>query len=264
MFSLVVVYEVDAEEMNMISVNGYGIKPTIFPDKTSQVWKLDKSVFNKKKYCVEWIFEYEAELIHIAQLVDLIRSFGHYEIYLKLTYLPYARQDKEITNESTFALRTFANLLNKISFKRVDIFDPHSHLSTELINHSHAIWPKEETFNSFKSVHADIVAYPDRGAIEKYEALIGLNCVYGEKVRDQITGNILHYKLHGDVKDKNVLIVDDICDGGATFVFLAKALKEAGAKSVHLYVSHGLFTKGLQVLKDAGIERIFTKEGEIK
>ena len=57
--------------------------------------------------------------------------------------------------------------------------------------------------------------------------------------------------------------MDDICDGGATFTLLGYALQAMGVTEIHLYVSHGLFTKGTQVLREAGIKRIFTKVGEI-
>jgi len=58
------------------------------------------------------------------------------------------------------------------------------------------------------------------------------------------------------------MIVDDICDGGATFILLAKELYAAGAKEVNLFVTHGIFSKGLIPLYEAGIKRIFTQDGE--
>lgn len=64
------------------------------------------------------------------------------------------------------------------------------------------------------------------------------------------------------LNDKNILIVDDICDGGATFMLLTKDLYKRGAKSINLFVTHGIFSKGLKPLKEAGINRIFTAKGE--
>jgi ribose-phosphate pyrophosphokinase len=51
------------------------------------------------------------------------------------------------------------------------------------------------------------------------------------------------------------LIVDDICDGGATFVALARKLREAGAIEVSLFVTHGIFSKGKDL---EGIDNIYT------
>lgn len=244
----------------MIKINGFEIKPTIFPDKTSQVWKIPTDVFEASFAKIEWDFESEAEIIHLAQLKDLTDSH-ELESLLIISYLPYARQDKFIANDATFALSSFAKLLNTMNFDRIVIQDPHSHRATDLIKCSAGRSP--DIYPALRACMADILCYPDKGAKEKYSRVFPEDFIYGEKVRDQLTGQIMDYSLFGDAKDKKVLIVDDICDGGATFIFLADALINAGAKEVNLFVSHGLFTKGIKILKSAGIVRIFTKNGEV-
>jgi len=82
-----------------------------------------------------------------------------------------------------------------------------------------------------------------------------------KKTRDQSTGHITDYKLSGEVEGKSVLIVDDICDGGMTFKLLAEELMEAGAVHINLYVTHGIFSKGLRTLFESGIEDVFTRKG---
>ena len=71
------------------------------------------------------------------------------------------------------------------------------------------------------------------------------------KFKDPVTGIVseigspdLNPEL---VKGKKCLIVDDICDGGGTFVGSAKLLIEAGADRVDLYVTHGIFSKGIPI-----------------
>ena len=56
-------------------------------------------------------------------------------------------------------------------------------------------------------------------------------------------------EVFGDVTGKSVLIADDICDGGRTFIELAKVLKERGAAHIHLHVTHGIFSKGKAVFE---------------
>jgi len=240
----------------MIRLESHKIAPTFFPDKTSQVWKIPQTLLNEHSATIYWDYENESELIHIAQLKDLLDQ-NEVKAVLEISYLPYARQDKEISNESTFALKTFSKILNCLQFDTVFISDPHSKTATDLIQNSVA------QYNALPNIKHDILCYPDKGAVLKYSVLYKTDYAYGEKVRDQLSGNILNYALFGNVKNKSVLIVDDICDGGATFIFLTKALLEAEAKEVNLFVSHGLFTKGIKILKDAGINRIFTKQGEI-
>lgn len=250
----------------MIYLNGKPIIPTIFPDKTSQVWNipgLDK--YGRDKIArVSWKFESEAEFMHLAQLKTLLDEYG-YTSYLTLPYLPYGRQDKYVINSNTFALTTFANLLNSLQFKSVTIQDPHSSETLRLIERSVDFYPNHMVKTAFTTTNSDLVCYPDRGAVTKYESIYNFPFTYGFKERD-FDGTITSYRLTQTavVKDKNVLIVDDICDGGATFVKLAKLLYDAGATSVSLMVTHGLFTKGLEPLFNAGIKHIYTSDGEVK
>lgn len=244
----------------MIYANGIKIIPTIFPDGTSQVWKLDKSIFERGYISITWEFESEAEIIHLLQLKRLIDCAGEaWCIELFIPYLPYARQDKQISNETTFALHVFTELLNV--FKRVTCFDIHS--EHDWIK---SISPKKEVLKAVIDSGSKVLVYPDVGALNKYFELFKefMDSIHAEKVRNQSTGEIEGMTLHGEVKGLKCLIVDDICDGGMTFIKLANLLFENGAAEVNLYVSHGLFTKGIQVLKDAGINQIYTRKGKVQ
>jgi ribose-phosphate pyrophosphokinase len=249
----------------MLLVNDIEIKPTVFPDKTSQVWKLDDKVFeNGRKTVITWRFENEGEFLVLAQLFDLLNKKG-LKIDLCMPYLPYGRQDKEVSNTTTGALWTFSRVLNTLYFQHIYITDPHNvALTKSLFPHTTINYPKHMIARALELVKADIICYPDKGAFMKYTSVYDfeLPFIFGRKTRDEKTGDITSYKLIGSAKDQNVLIIDDICDGGATFIRLAEDLVASGSKSVSLFVSHGIFSKGLKVLKDAGIQRIFTKDGE--
>jgi ribose-phosphate pyrophosphokinase len=242
----------------MIKLNGHIVTPTIFPDKTSQVWKLQTeiSVFSNT---ITWEFENEAEFMHVAQLQELISRYAN-ETILELPYLPYARQDKEVGNYTTFALFTFAQLLNTLKFSKVKVFDPHNvELSADLIKNLEVEMPYHGAI--LDELNASPV-YPDKGAAKRYCALPG--AIVFDKVREPLTGAIVGLTVDGLVARVPYLIVDDICDGGRTFIEVAKVLYKMGAAEVHLYISHGIFSKGLGVLRDAGIKRIFTRNGEVK
>lgn len=243
----------------MIKLNGYIIKPTIFPDKTSQVWKLPREFILGSMNQIEWQFENEAEIFHLAQLTDLVYATTAERPGLFLTYLPYARQDKACNNESTFAFQTFARILNTMEFRYVNVFDPHNIKATEEMIHNVRIQMPDFTPLLVELGAAPV--YPDEGAANRYHA--SYQFIIGTKDRDQVTGKINGIKLNKPIEPRTYLIVDDICDGGRTFIELAKLLYAGGAKEVHLYVSHGIFSRGLDVLYDAGIKRIFTRNGEV-
>ena len=245
----------------MIKIKNYEIIPDIFPDKTSQVWRIPNQCFDEKHVEIYWDFLYEAELIHIAQLNTLLQK-NNIKTSLYINYLPYGRQDKDISNTSTFALFTFSKIINSLNFESVTILDPHSNKALDLITRSIAIYPEETLLKIYGITKSDLLCYPDKGAISKYSKIYDLPYIYGEKNRDQLSGNILKYELIGEAKDKTILINDDLVDGGATFIILAKSLYDNGANSVSLFVTHGIFSKGLKPLYEAGIDRIFTAKGE--
>ena len=249
----------------MITVNGIEVKPTIFPDGTSQVWKLPNEAFISSVVVI-WKFENEAEFMHLAQLSTLLIS-KHCQFTLYMPYLPYARQDKGITNETTFAFHTFRELLNCLHFNTITVYDAHNPnqvFDCGFRSNWTNISPKEDIDKVIELVKPDSLVFPDKGAFNKYHQEFEMPFIYGLKTRDQLTGEITGYKLMGNPKDESVLIVDDLADGGATFVNLAAKLKERGCKEINMFVSHGLFTKGTKILFDAGISRIFTKDGEVK
>lgn len=247
----------------MLYLNGQPLDVTRFPDGTSQVWKLPPSTFESNKAEVFWDFTNEAEVMHLLQLQHLlITENRNMQTTLTIKYLPYARQDKYVSNESTFALRTFLDVIHRFNFHKIIVMDPHNFDAVRPGCQVQAIYPTAEVAKVMDLTKSDLVCYPDKGAVKKYTSIYDYPHIFGEKVRDQLTGNITSYQLIGDPAGKNVLIVDDICDGGMTFKLLAKDLLAAGANEVNLFVTHGIFSKGLRTLKDAGIKRVFTQDGE--
>lgn len=251
----------------MISLNGYVIKPTIFPDGTSQVWKLPKEAFEYPVANVIWKFEMEAEFLHLAQLKQLIDARGFSNSVLDIPFLPYARQDKLVSNEATFALKTFGKLLNSLKFDTVYSLDPHNLAATkECINNFETYYPYTALRRVAMRKYVDVIVYPDIGAYNRYSKIydFAIPVLKADKIRNQTTGAIEGLTIDATAyAGKTALIVDDICDGGRTFIELASALKRDGVKSVILFVTHGIFSKGVSCLREAGIDAIFTAKGEV-
>lgn len=235
------------------------IKPTIFPDKTSQVWKVPyiNEMTRHDKVYIYWVFEQEAELIWLMQLAHLITAPVNYII----PYLPYARQDKEIDNNKCCASATFEVLFNSLLTPEdtIYILDVHSEcsyhcLDANVINYI----PYDEIKYLFEETNSNLMLLPDFGAFERYYEATPAKAAQCLKDRDQATGKINSITLpnYVDFKNKRILIVDDICDGGATFIEIAKQLKEREVSKIALYITHGIFSKGTAPLVDAGITQI--------
>jgi ribose-phosphate pyrophosphokinase len=110
-----------------------------------------------------------------------------------------------------------------------------------------------------------VVVSPDAGAMKKVEKVakrFAVPMLVGGKHRNPITGEITGSYINYDsalVGKSTLLIVDDICAGGRSFIELAKAIKLARTydNKIELYVTHGTFENGLDVLVDAGISTIY-------
>lgn len=231
---------------------------TIFPDGTSQVWKVEEELFEDNDIKILWVFENEGELMHVCQLAQLTQLLSKQpDSTLVVPYLPYGRQDKALSNSASFSLKTFVDILYSVNVCRIETFDAHSN-QEEL-----GIYSAEPTLFHQEVFHHDVVCFPDKGAAARYnksQSFGGAPAVYCEKVRNQETGEILGLKLIGDadLNNKRILIVDDICDGGMTFIKVAEQLKAFNPLQIDLAVSHGIFSRGKGVIKEAGITNIYT------
>lgn len=243
----------------MIKIGNVDISSFItkFPDNTSQVWHLPQrfiDYFNTQMgsrpedfIVLDWYFQAEEEFLYLAQLVDLIRSVTTNKINLNIPYLPYARQDKDISNNATFAKHTFLRLMNSLNLDCVTLCDPHSDTDLDLMAEKVRV-----VYPNIDSLFAGPIVFPDAGAKNRYKTY--LPSVVGNKIRDPRTGYITSYEV--DIPDtwvsnRDVItVVDDICDGGATFKILAQTLIDLGIPSynLNLYITHGLFSNGIREL----------------
>jgi ribose-phosphate pyrophosphokinase len=185
---------------------------------------------------------------------------------LVVPYFPYARQDRVMRPCEAFSLKAIARLINSLGFDEVVTCDPHSDVTPALVENIRIIPQAElvarhEQLQELLWEEKPVVVAPDAGAAKKAFAVaqrFKLPLLTASKIRDTATGEITRTELHG-ATDGPALIVDDICDGGRTFIELAKVLRENGAKKVYLYVTHGIFSQGLDVFAGL-IDGIFTTD----
>lgn len=172
-----------------------------------------------------------------------------------LPFVPGARQDRMNGGggDQLFFARTVASLINGLALPRVTVFDPHSDVISALLDNCLVIHPAEAIGEREEMKKYTAVVSPDGGAEKRSGAVarkFGLPLMHGWKVRDTSTGALSAFGIEPFGKPgDHVMVVDDICDGGGTFIGLAAKLKERGI-TADLWVSHGLFTKGTRVLLD--------------
>ena len=199
----------------------------------------------------------------IMLAVDALEMFSNKQTkrYLCLPYLPHARADRRFETGNAFPLRIFTNLVSNMRFDEIFLNDAHSNYFVNNAVPSVTITEARQWecfLNSKVSVSSgDILVAPDKGARGKIVELqqhldnkmICTFVVEASKKRDRETGRIIETTLSDncDVKGKRCIIVDDLLDASGTFIPLAEKLKEAGASQVDLYITHGIFAKGLDI-----------------
>lgn len=188
-------------------------------------------------------------------------------IDITLTYLPYARQDRVCYPGQAFSLEVIANILNTLDYYKLSIIDAHSDVATKSIKNCENLIPSYLGAKIMQDYCIHTIVSPDKGATNRVkmfqQSMVRFNrslqLIEVSKERDSKTGEIIEINVpKANVPKHNCLIIDDICDGGGTFIPIAKQLKERGAERVFLYVTHGIFSKGIEVLLENGIDKIYT------
>jgi ribose-phosphate pyrophosphokinase len=189
-------------------------------------------------------------------------------------YVPYflgARSDRKFTEGGiNYLKQVICPIINSQNFDSVTVVDPHSDVLEACLNNFNK-------YNNFMLVD-DALSYmigegeedqivlvsPDAGAYKKvFDVAKEFNIekiITATKVRDLKTGQILRTEIpvldqHNKLK---YVIIDDICDGGRTFIELAKVIKDSRPTAeIYLVVTHGIFSAGLYELSKH-VDGIFT------
>lgn len=136
---------------------------------------------------------------------------------LYLAYMPHSRMDRA-NGHYAVGLKAACQLVNSLNFQRVIVREPHSPITVEWLSAATVDnWCADRLAGVVKDGEFDSVFFPDFGARQRYGEVHGLPAAYGNKTRDFLTGDITGLEVVGDV-GANVLIVDDLCSRGGTFV----------------------------------------------
>jgi ribose-phosphate pyrophosphokinase len=212
-----------------------------------------ESFENAYECCIKTRLIDSNSIMELVMATDALRRVNPgMEISLLTPIIPYARQDRVCVNGESFSLEVFANILNSLNFSNVTTFEPHSQVCFDKIERLRKIDLDKRVKNYIPWEDNFMLVSPDKGAIARVnklnETLGGAKIAVANKVRDLTNGNIIGMELEGDVNGKNVLVFDDLVDGGRTFIELHKLLKDKGAAQTMLFVVHGIFSKGIECI----------------
>lgn len=204
-------------------------------------------------------------IVAIHQVVDAIQEYAGNNalIELHIQTFPDQRADRVEKDGQSVPARVSAKLIGALNVKEIYIYDAHSQVFVqELIIRSTAKvieisaadcfeWARYETATELLPV--DFVVAVDKGAKLRAETTAeqeGAAVIYADKKR--VEGKVVGHEIVGKAlvhPTDTIWVVDDLCDGGATFISIAKLLRETYKfEELNLYVTHGLFSKGKEEL----------------
>lgn len=214
----------------------------------------------------------DLELIICAN--QALKNLGASRVHLYVPYFVGARSDRKFQEGGiNYLKQVICPIINSQNFASVTVVDPHSDVLEACLNNyvkednfDLVKWSLEQIDNRDGAQNRICLVSPDAGAYKKIFDVAKYfkipNLVTATKVRDLVTGNILSTNVPISVHDadKDFVIIDDICDGGRTFIELAKAIKETRSLSsvvhpdnygkIYLIVTHGIFSAGFEKLSD--------------
>lgn len=263
------------------------LKRSKFPDGEISVEILE-SVRGKLAFVVQSIAKNPSEyLMEMLVIVDALKRASAKGIIAVIPYFGYCRQDRKDKPRVPITAKLVANLLEAAGVTRLVTMDLHAEQVQGFfdipVDHLFAKKPLIEAFlkeisksrkEGFKPEEFVVVA-PDVGSVKIAKStaeILGSDFAVADKLRvDSIkksrslskdfTSNVEVRQLIGDVKEKNVLLADDICSTGSTIASAAKACQEKGARKIFALVTHGLFVgEALEMIKRSGVEAIFVTD----
>ena len=272
----------------MITLNNIEITSHVFPNGESYI-DLPNSVLATVRatgsYEIDFRFESNQDIWDLMLIVDKLKN-KNCPIHLKMFYVPYSRMDRQ-EECRLFSLKTFANLINSMPFTSVTIMEPHSDVTPALFDKVKVINMSMQlaykvlnndfgilyTMDNLEEVNQKMAekkvcfVWPDGGADKRYSKQFkGTQTMTCAKERDFQTGwMVTKYLMGADAHQdcEHVIIVDDLCSRGGTFVGAAEKLRELlpNLKTITLCVAHceNTIADG-DILKTDLIDKVYTTD----
>lgn len=217
-----------------------------FKDGEIQVYFND-TIRGKNVFIIQPTFAPADNIIELLITIDAAKRASARNIVAVMPYFGYARQDRKDKPRTSIGAKLMSNLLTAAGVTRIITMDLHAdqiqgffEIPVDHLFASNVFIPYVQSMN----LDNICIASPDTGGTKRastYAKALNCDLVIGYKHREK-QNEVASLQIIGDVKDKNVIIVDDMIDTAGTLCKAAGRIKEMGAKSVRAMCAHGLFS----------------------
>jgi len=206
----------------------------------------------------------DSNLLELLNIVSKVQKFSS-KVYAVVPYMGYARQDREFLGGEIVTIGVVGKLLKASGVKKVLTVDIHSKLALkELRISSENVSAMEDLVKYFKKLKMKdpVVVSPDMGGQERagrFASLLKTDFITLKKHRDRKTGkvNILSEKV--DVKNRDLILVDDMISTGGSIVKATQFLKKQKCKRIFVACTHALLVNdAAKKIKKAGVSQIIS------
>ncbi len=214
----------------------------------------EESVRGAEVYLVQSTFNSSVNLMELLLMIDAAKRASAHSIAAVIPYFGWARQDRKDKPRVSIASKMVADLLSAVGIDRLITMDLHADQIQGFfdvpVDHLYASSVFVPYLESLKLPDL-VIASPDVGGAKRansYARYFNAPLVLCHKQR--LRANVVEsMTIIGDVKDKDVVLIDDMVDTAGTICKAANIMKEAGARSVRAFVSHA-------VMSDPASERV--------
>ena len=203
----------------------------------------EESIRGKDIFLVQSTFPNSDNLMELLLMIDTAKRASAKTINAVIPYFGWARQDRKDKPRVSIGAKLVADLLSVAGIDRLITMDLHADQIQGFFD-----VPVDHLYGSgvllpyLESLHLEdlVIASPDVGGAKRaksYAKYLDCPLVMCNKTRAR-ANVVAEMQIIGDVKDKDVVIVDDMVDTAGTITKAADIMKEAGARSVRAVASH--------------------------
>lgn len=237
----------------------------VFPDGEKRIRVIDRVVEEDCVVIQSTSTPANENYMELFFIIDSLKRSGAGKITAVIPYLGYQRQDHIFRDGEAVSLEVVIETLQSVGVSKIVTFDLHSIKIPELFKipvlHISAL----PLFAKKIQKNNSILVSPDMGGIRRVkeisEILAGMPYAVIDKNRNLTTGKVEAVSLEGNVKGKNVVIVDDMISSGKTIVEASKLLLKRGAKKILVFATHAVFSKNSgEILENSPVEKVFVTD----